>query len=69
MKKIKFVYDLMKASIAGFVIYGIGRADFEDGLRLWIQSEVRKDLQRVCTIPEVNLFGYKGTGHGHNGSV
>ena len=44
-------------SVAGSVIQATGRTDFEDGLWIGNQSEVRNSLQRVRTIPKNKFLG------------
>ena len=42
-------------TVAGSVIQATGRTDFEDDSKIGNQSEVRKSLQRIRTIPEINV--------------
>ena len=48
--------------MAGSVIHGTDRKDFEDGFRIGIASKVTNGLQGTCYITKVNLDDFLGTG-------
>ena len=50
-------------------IQATGRIEFEDGLRIGIQSEVRNSLQSTCTIHDVNLVGHRENVQDQGGGV